>query len=130
MLHPAYFLLLVENEASSARELALSGEVSEWLFNSGFWDRFNEGHGTFFGQYEEEQLPVNLALVMADKLHAELDSLETVSCPTLRFCYGWDAQKNEMHCSVEIDALRKEIGQLIEFLNEAAASNSDVYCQL
>ena len=129
-MHPTYFLFLVENEASPARDLALSGEASEWLVSSGFWDRFNEGYGTFFGQYEEEQLPVNLALVMADKLRSEVDSLETISCSTLRFRYGWDVQKNEMHCSVEIDALRKEIGQLIEFLNEASASNSDVYCQL
>ena len=75
-MHPSYFLISIDAECSSRKELSVSSETSEWLFHDKFWERFNQNHQTSFEQYEEECLPSKLTLEMINSLlvlYGEID---------------------------------------------------------
>jgi hypothetical protein len=130
MMHPSYFLILCASDDNSKRELALPAEVSEWLFFNRFWDEFNQKYQTFFGQYEEENLPPNLTATAAELLSTLIFKLSEESQPEFRFRYGWNAKKEELYCVVRKDMLVEQISKLASFMKEAAMLGCEVYCQL
>lgn len=128
-MHPSYFQI-VEINAVEQKDLTLSGEVSEWLVCTHFWDQMNERYGTFFGQYEEECLPENLTNDVAKCLRTLIGQIEITADQAVRFRYGWNEKKEDLECSIEIATLKRELENLSHFFDEAAVKKADVYCQI
>ncbi|WP_141233443.1 hypothetical protein [Lysobacter antibioticus] len=49
---------------------------------------------------------------------------------SVRFCCGWDGDKNELFCEIARDAIVKALLELAAFLDEAKLLKAGVYCQL
>ena len=129
-MHPSYFLISTDDQVHSKNELSVSSETSEWLFYEQFWERFNQRHQTFFGQYEEEILSRHLIPAMIDSLQVSIEELNGKLVPEISFRYGWNANNQALICTVSNAVLAEEISMLIALLKKAATLEADVYCQL
>jgi hypothetical protein len=129
-MHPSYFMILNDKDINFKKELSLFPEVSEWLFFTKFWDEFNQNHGTFFGQYEEELLLKNLASNLAKELGDLSLDLQEKSEGEFKFCYAWNGKEEQFYCSINSETIALEINKLVKLVTEASDLNSDIYCQL
>lgn len=123
-------MIFNDSEVIPWQEISLSAEVSEWLFFIRFWDEFNKKFETFFGQYEEEYLPKNLAVTMVKSLTSLIIDYQGKLDEEIKFRYGWNEKKEELYCVVSTKKVAEEISSLIKLMENASTLNSDVYCQL
>lgn len=129
-MHAASLFLLDNDQQLTSEKFLLSEEVSEWLINIGFWDHFNDVHGTFFGHYEEWILSIDLLPTMRNYFFELVENVKFLDVKTITFQYGWDDKKEALYCSADVESILIEIERVCFFINKAISSNSEIFFQL
>jgi hypothetical protein len=107
-------------------KLCLSGQLSEWLFSSGFWSDFNAEHGTMFDQFEEDEAKILTVKAIVKALNERIQALQGLDECSIEFVYRWTAEHKPLTTSVPRDLLLLELITLKNFLVDAVTKNCSV----
>ncbi|MBN3751330.1 hypothetical protein G3N95_00130 [Paraburkholderia sp. Tr-20389] len=103
-------------QASEEIEFQLTGELSEWLFATRFWQNFNATHDTIFDQFEEDEVTIELVKQVAASIFARIRDLRTVDQPSVEFVYRRLPDGMPVTAQIAKDGLIEEMTRLGEFL--------------
>lgn len=129
-MHPSYFSASTEIDEEPGAVMELSPALSEWLFHKKLWDQVNHGTELDLAQFEEEHLSGPVLRTVYDELVKLRAMLMQGDHPTIDFRYGWDADKAELICRLDVRAALKELQELMQFFKSAADNGLQVYCSL
>lgn len=110
---------LDENSPSSG-QFEMSGVLSEWLFSTGFWRKFNAENGTMFDQFEEDEADATVVLKVATALSAVVTSVESCEQHVLEFVFRRLPDGSAITASVTKENLLEELKSLRKFLEASA----------
>jgi hypothetical protein len=128
-MHPSYFVQVYSIKAHGA-EISLSGEFSEWLFQTGYWHELSASNLLSFEQYEEEIMPCSKIPHAILNLREILKKISGSNEDAVEFTYGWDAARRPLKCSISVALLFSNVEKLLEFFEHSAKVGVDIYCQL
>src|ERR1700761_7917904 len=77
----------LDESSSSPVQFEMSGVLSEWLFSTGFWRKFNAENGTMFDQFEEDKADATVVLKVAFALSGAVASVESCERDVLEFIF-------------------------------------------
>jgi hypothetical protein len=109
-----------DESASGSLHFEMPGVVSEWLFSTGFWARFNAQNGTIFDQFEEDEADVAVVTQVASALLAEVTSVETCKQQIVEFAFRRLPDGSAVTASITKENLLEELKSLHRFLQAAA----------
>ncbi len=110
----------VDESSSSPAQFEMSGTLSEWLFSTGFWRKFNEENGTMFDQFEEDEADATVVLKVVFALSGAITSVESYERDVFEFIFRRLSDGSALTASVTKENLLEELKSLRKFLGESA----------
>lgn len=117
-------------KTESDAELRLPGNFSEWLFASSFWSDFNRIHGTFFDQFEEDEVESKYVTELIKALDKKIHILNSLPDINIEFIHGWTSEQRPLKVSASKDAFLTNLSAFKIFLVQAAANGGRIYLSL
>lgn len=108
----------------------LSGHLSEWLFSSRFWQDFNTRHGTFFDQFEEDEVGSEVVEKIAAAMDDRIEELARNDNPIVEFVYRQLADGTALTASIAKADLADELFRLRSFLRGQAQRGATLILSL
>lgn len=126
-MHGAQFTFVGTN--GQASEFTLDARVAEWLFAHKFWANVNQDLGTSFDQYEQDTADFHTAEIIAMELNSIIEGLVAKN-GTQTFVRGWQVTGAPIEVLLDASILRKDLGRMKAFLDEAVRRKVSVVCDL
>ena len=112
-------IILYSDDGAVIDSIRLTGEASEWLFSTGFWNDVNDANGTIFDQYEEDDANVAVLISIVDILSRLIVSVSNSINEEFNFTYGFDKNKKRLYLKVKKSDILVELAKFKYICEEA-----------